>query len=212
MRLFGPLQASVPSRGCIFKPGMRTDDQNFRVVCLGGSAGGLKAYLDILKAVPADTGMAFVVAPHRNFEHADLLPQILSGATDMPVAEVTQGMRLEPNRVYIMPPGKDMTVSRGVFGLQTSVKPRGWPQTISFFLLSLAQSYGSRAVAVILSGMDHDGVAALKAVKNAGGVTFAQSDPAVDAMPRHAEETGYVDYTLPSADIAKALLELPIQS
>jgi two-component system CheB/CheR fusion protein len=189
---------------------VQTAAKNFRVVCLGGSAGGLEAYLGILRPLPADTGMAFVVAPHRGFEHADLLPQILSGAMAMPVDEVKQGVLLQPNRVYIMPPGKNMTVHRGAFDLQTTPTLGGWPKTISTFLLSLAEAYGDRAVAVILSGMDHDGSAALKAIKAAGGVTFAQSNPAVESMPRHAVETGYVDFILPPAEIAKALLELPV--
>jgi two-component system, chemotaxis family, CheB/CheR fusion protein len=181
---------------------------DFRVVCLGGSAGGLEAYLDILRNLPADTGMAFVVAPHRSFEHAHLLPKLLAGATAMPVAEVMQGMLLKPNWVFIMPPGKNMTLNRGHFDLQTTASPKGWPKTINVFLLSIAEKYRERAVAVILSGMDHDGSAALKAIKAAGGVTFAQSNPAFDSMPRHAVETGYVDFILPPAEIAKALLDL----
>jgi chemotaxis response regulator CheB len=156
---------------------MQSDAEGFRVVCLGGSAGGLEAYLGILRPMPADTGMAFVVAPHRGFQHADLLPHILAGATAMPVAEVKQGMRLQPNCVYIMPPGQDMTISGGAFGLKTTQKPPGWPKTISIFMLSLAEAYGNRAVVVILSGMDHDGSAALQTVKAAGGVTFAQARP-----------------------------------
>src|ERR1035438_6666664 len=77
---------------------------DFRVVCLGGSAGGLHAYMDILRSLPATTGMAFVIAPHRALENAHLLPQLLSTVTKMPVLEVQQGMRLEPNRVFVMPP------------------------------------------------------------------------------------------------------------
>jgi two-component system CheB/CheR fusion protein len=113
---------------------------SFRVVCLGGSAGALTAYTGILRILPADTGMAFVVATHRGFEHAHLLPHILAGSTSMSVVEVEQGMLLEPNRVFVMPPGKDMTVSGDVFGLRTTVKPRGWPITINLFLLSLAEA------------------------------------------------------------------------
>ncbi len=188
---------------------MQTAAERFRVVCLGGSAGGLEAYLGILRPMPADTGMAFVVAPHRGFEQADLLRQILAGATAMTVAEVKQGMHLQQSSVYIMPPGKDMTINQGEFSLKPTQKPPGWPKTISIFMLSLAEAYGNRAVAVILSGMDHDGSAALQALKAAGGVTFAQSDPAVDSMPRHAVETGYVDFILSPAEIAKALWELP---
>lgn len=102
------------------------------MVCLGGSAGGLDAYTRILRDLPANSGMAFVVAPHRSFEHADLLPQILAEATAMPVVDVKQGMILKPDMVFVMPPGQDMTVNdNDVFDLKTTVKPRvGWPRTI----------------------------------------------------------------------------------
>jgi chemotaxis response regulator CheB len=181
----------------------------FRVVCLGGSAGGLEAYVGILRTMRPDSGMAFVVAPHRGFAHAHLLQEILSRATAMPVVEVTQGMLLKPNCVFIMPPGKDMTIDGTAFRLQTTVVPQGWPKTISVFLFSIAEQYQERAVAVILSGMDHDGSAALKAIKMRGGVTFAQSDPAYPSMPQNAIDTGYVDFILSKTEIAAALEDLP---
>jgi two-component system CheB/CheR fusion protein len=126
----------------------------------------------------------------------------------MPVIEVQAGMLLEPNRVYLMPPQTEMTVKNNLFALQPPRKPLGWPITISIFLHSLAEAYGQCAIAVILSGVDHDGSAALGAIKAAGGLTFAQSDAVFDDMPRHAVETGHVDFILSPAAIAKALLEL----
>jgi two-component system CheB/CheR fusion protein len=185
--------------------------EKFRVVCLGGSAGALDAYTSILQAMAADTGMAFVIAPHRSFENASLLPQILARSTAMPVIEVQDGMLVEPNRVYIMPPSMEMTVKNNEFSLHTPREQRGWPITISVFLLSLAEVYRQRAVAVICSGVGHDGSAALKAIKAAGGTTFAQSDAQFGDMPRHAVETGYVDFLLTPPQIAKALLELNAQ-
>ena len=101
-----------------------------------------------------------------------------------------------------------MTIKGDEFDLQTTLKPRDWPITISLFLFSLAEAYGHRAVAVILSGMGQDGSAALKAIKAAGGVTFAQSNPAFDSMPRYAVETGNGDFILPPPEIAQALLDL----
>ena len=182
--------------------------EDFRVVCLAGSAGGLKAYMDILRILPADTGMAFVIAPHRALENSDLLPELLRKVTKMPVSEVEQGMKLEPDKVFVMPPHTDMTLVGNVFSLRTTSKPPGWPKTINIFLCSLAEATGKRAVALILSGLDHDGSAALKAIKEAGGMTFAQSDASYDSMPRHAVETGHVDRLLPTAEIAEALLVL----
>ena len=185
-----------------------TEGNDFRVVCLGGSAGGLEAYLEILGSLPADTGMAFVIAPHRALEYAHLLPDLLSKVTGMPVVEVTRGMRLEPDRVFVMPPRVDMTLLGNVFDLRTTSRPSGWPKTINTFLCSLAEAAGPRAVAVILSGLDGDGSAALKAIKSAGGMTFAQSDAAYDSMPRTAVETGHIDYLLPASGIAQAILAL----
>ena len=177
-------------------------EKDFHVVCLGGSAGSLEAYKGILRHMPADTGMAFVIASHRNFENASLLLKILARVTTMPVFEVEEGMSLEPNRVYLMPPSVEMTVKNNEFALQPPRKPRGWPTTISIFMLSLAEACGQRAIAVILSGMG------LKAIKAAGGMTFAQSNAAYDDMPRHAVETGHVDFILAPAEIASKLLEL----
>ena len=94
------------------------------------------------------------------------------------------------------------------FTLRPSRKQRGWPTTISFFLFSLAETYGRRTVAVILSGLDCDGSVALKTIKGAGGLTFAQSNAKFKDMPKNAVETGYVDFVLPASEIAAKLLEL----
>src|ERR1700733_9251964 len=113
------------------------EGDDFRVVCLGGSAGGLEAHMDILHSLPADTGMGFVIAPHRALEYAHLLPQLLSAVTGMPVVEVKQGMRLEPNRVFVMPPHVDMSLAGNVFDVRATARPSGWPKTINTFLCSL---------------------------------------------------------------------------
>ena len=185
-----------------------TPGDNFRVVCLGGSAGGLQAYTNILRGLSADTGMAFVIAAHRAPEQPQLLPHLLGAVTEMPVVEVKDGMRLEPNRVFLMPPRMDMTTTGNEFRITKTVRPPGWPKTINLFLFSLAEAIGPRAVAVILSGLDGDGSAALKSIKAAGGITFAQSDATAESMPREAVETGHVDHLLPAAEIGKALLAL----
>jgi two-component system CheB/CheR fusion protein len=182
--------------------------EKFRIVCLGGSAGSLCAFTEILRNLPDDTGMAFVVASHRSPEHAHLLLQILARATAMPVVEVEEGMLLESNRVFVLPPRTEMTVKGDHFSLQPLRKARGVPITIDLFLLSLADAYGRRAVAVILSGGADDGCAALRAIHAAGGLAFAQSDAVFDSMPLHAMKTGYIDFVLRPAEIAKALLDL----
>jgi len=177
-------------------------------VCFGGSAGGLKAYVDILHTLPVDTGMAFVIAPHRAPSHANLLSQILSRATTMPVIEVKEGMKLAANHVFIAPPRMNLSTCDGAFQVRTTPAARGWPKTINVFLNSLAESVGNRAVAVILSGLDGDGSAALKTIKDAGGITLAQSDASFDSMPSSAVETGHVDHLLPATEIAVFLAAL----
>jgi two-component system, chemotaxis family, CheB/CheR fusion protein len=182
--------------------------EDFPVVCLGGSAGALEAYKDILRPMSADAGMSFVIAAHRGSEFAGLLPEILARVTAMPVIEVAEGMRLEPNCIYLMPPHQNMEMNVDKFTLRPTGKPSGWPATISHFLFSLADAYGRRAVAVILSGLSRDGSAALKTVKGAGGITFAQSNAKFDDMPKNAVGTGYVDFILPPSEIAAKLLKL----
>ena len=180
----------------------------FRVICFGGSAGGLQAYVAILRRLPVNTGMSFVVAPHRGLQYAELLPRVLSRVAFMPVEEVEEGMQLSRNRIFLMPPRKNMTLAGDRFRLHAAPLPAGWPKTTNVFLFSLAQQVGHLATAVILSGLDGDGSAALKAIKAASGTTFAQSDAAYPDMPLHAIETGHVDFWLPAAKIAEALVNL----
>lgn len=146
-----------------------------------------------------------MIAAHRAPEHAQLVPHLLGAVTEMPVVEVKEGMRLAPNRVFVIPPRTDMTKTGNEFRLRTTARPPGWPKTINLSLFSLERAIGPRAVAVVLSGLDGDRCAASKSIKATGGMTFAQSDPTIESMPREAVETGHIDPTLPAAEIAKAL-------
>ena len=186
----------------------RRSAHTFRIVCFGGSAGALHAYVAILNRLPRDTGMAFVVIAHTSREFPDLLRLALSPATTMPVINVEHGMRLSPNRVFVMPPGVEMTLAGDSLELRSVPDRHGWPTCISVFLRSLAQSAGTRAVAVILSGDDADGSSAIGAIRDAGGVTFAQADAPHSGMPDAAVATGCVDFVLPSSEIAGGLLAL----
>jgi len=164
--------------------------------------------LDILRGLPVNTGMAFVIAQHRGPAHPEILLHLLEASTEMPVFSVEQGMRVQPNFVYVMPPRSDMTIENDRFCLRQTDPPRGWPVTINVFLHSLAVAMRQRSVAVILSGLDGDGSAALKAIKAVGGTTFAQSDAKFSSMPRSAVETGHIDHLLPALEIAGALTAL----
>jgi two-component system CheB/CheR fusion protein len=150
--------------------------------------------------------MAFVVVPHRGSSEPLQLTQVLSRATSMATCEIEHGMRLRANCVFVLPPGFQLTLSDARFVLSKTRERHGWPTTLSVFLCSLAESLGSRAIAVILSGLGNDGASALATVKAAGGQTFAQAD--ARWMPDGAVATGNIDFTMTPAEIANALSAL----
>lgn len=180
----------------------------FRIVCFAGSTGALHVYINILKRLRPDTGMAFVVVSHRGDQSAHLLNDILSSATSMTVTDVEDGMRVVPDRVFLAPPHVEITLDGDSFRLAPPSGHRGWPTTISTFLQSMAQSAGSRTIAVILSGKDYDGSSALSAIRAAGGTNIAQAGAYSPEMPAAAVATGCVDYFLTPAGIADCLLQL----
>jgi two-component system CheB/CheR fusion protein len=179
----------------------REPDQQFAVVAVGASAGGLEAFTEFLRRLPTDTGLAFVFIQHLAPQHNSMLSQLLSRETAMPVNQVEDGTVLTPNQVYVIPPNAGMTIS----GLALALKPREIAGTaIDLFLRSLAASRKSSAIAVILSGTGSDGALGIQAIAEEGGVVFAQ-DPAsakFDGMPRSAIATGCVDFVLPPEGIA----------
>jgi len=183
-------------------------DAGFRIVCLCGSAGALSAYMDILRDMPVDTGMAFLILTHRRLGHPCWLPEIIAGTTRMSVQRVEDGTVFIPNHIYVMPPGTDMTTDGSALALAPSSAALGWPHTFDIFLNSLAQSTRRRAVAVILSGMAGDGSAALDAIRASGGVTFAQTGAAYASMPDTAIDTGKVDFMGSASEISMHIAHL----
>jgi two-component system, chemotaxis family, CheB/CheR fusion protein len=177
------------------------------VVGVGASAGGLEAFEQLLKALPADSGMAFVLVQHLAPKHESILSELLGRATKMPVVEVTEGKEVEPNHVYVIPPNKDMSIAGGVLHLAPLVPDRSHRMPIDMFLRSLAEDQQGHAVGVILSGTASDGTLGLQAIKASGGVTFAQDDESAkyNAMPRSAIAAGNVDFVLPPNLIAREL-------
>jgi chemotaxis response regulator CheB len=178
-------------------------DQNFPLVCVGGSAGGLDAYKRLLRNLPADLGVAVVIVNHLRAT-ATLLHEILPYHTHMPVELITEGLHIKPNCVFIIPPQRDLHVLDGEFHLKPISKPRGWPDVITVFLRSLAQHWHGKLIAVIVSGFDGDGSAALCGIKDVGGVTIAQKlDTAGEPdMPASAIASGCIDYILSPENIA----------
>ena len=185
-------------------------DAPFPVVGIAASAGGLEAFTDLLRHLPTDTGMAFVLIQHLSPDYESLLSEILGRVTEMPVHQVRDGMRVEPNKVYVIPQNTQMTLVNGLLHLAPREKTFGKYLPGDTFFDSLAADRGNKAIAVVLSGMDGDGAQGLKAVKVAGGVTFAQSEASAkfDSMPIKAVATGGVDFVLPPEAIAAELTKL----
>jgi two-component system CheB/CheR fusion protein len=180
----------------------------FPVVGIGASAGGLEAFGKLLEALPADTGIAFVLIPHLEPTHASMMVDLLGLHTTMTVMQVADGMAIESNRVYVIPPQAYLSVRDGRLRLSAPAAPHGARLPFDFFLHSLAEEYGERAVCVVLSGTGADGSTGLKAVGERGGLVIAQdpAEAAYDGMPRNAIATGSVHLVLSVAQIPDALL------
>jgi chemotaxis response regulator CheB len=181
----------------------RGRQKDFPIVCVGGSAGGLHAYIRLLDCLPSDLGVAIVIVNHLRTV-ATMLPQILPRHTKMPVELITEGLKVTPNRVFIIPEKRDLHIRDGAFHLEPISKPRGWPDVITVCLVSLTRHWQGKLVAVILSGFDGDGAAALCGIRDVGGVTIAQAPKTatVPDMPASAIDSGCVDFVLSPEDIA----------
>ena len=178
----------------------------FPLVCLGASAGGLDAYIRLLGNLPADTALAAVAVNHSK-RHPQMLPEILSCYTNMPIHIITDGMKVSPGNVYVIPSNCDLRLAGSKFVLSPLSKHFGWPRVITIFLQSLAREWRRQAIAVILSGLGVDGAQGLPSIKAAGGVTFAQSPASARYafMPKAAIDSGCVDFVLPPEGIAREL-------
>ncbi len=179
---------------------------SFSIVGIGASAGGLEAFTQLLKALPLDTGMGFVLVQHLDPDHESALTQILTRATSLPVQEATNNQTVQANHVYIIPPDTNLYMAKGVLKLEPRPKVRMPHRPIDTFFESLSQDMRERAIGVVLSGTASDGTLGLEAIKAEGGITFAQDASAkYDSMPRSAVGAGCVDLVLSPADIAKEL-------
>ena len=181
----------------------------FPVVCVGGSAGGLDAYTRLLQHLPADMGVAIVIVNHLRTT-ATLLHELLPRYTEMPVELITESLIIEPNHVFIIPAQRDLHVLDGEFRLKPISKPRGWPDVITVFLRSLTEHWDGKLIAVIVSGYDGDGAAALCGIKEVGGITNAQKpDTATQPeMPQSAIASGCIDFVLSPENIAQEIVRI----
>ncbi|OQX16128.1 MAG: SAM-dependent methyltransferase [Desulfobulbaceae bacterium A2] len=181
---------------------------SFPVVGLGASAGGLEAFERFFRALPSDSGMAFVLVQHLDPGHASILTEILQRAASLPVVEAEDQMAVTANRVYVIPPNRDMAIYHGTLQLSVPESPRGQRMAIDYFLRSLAEEQGERAIGIILSGTGTDGTLGLRAIHGAGGITLVQdpAEAAYDGMPQSAIKAGFATYVLPVEQMARQLL------
>lgn len=183
---------------------------SFPIVGIGASAGGLAAFEAFFSGMPADTdpGMAFVLVQHLAPDHKSILTELIRRYTRMEVFEVEDGMVVQPNCTYIIPPNHDMAFLNGTLQLLDPSAPRGQRLPIDFFFRSLAQDQHERAVCIVLSGTGSDGTLGIRAIKGEGGMAMAQSieSSEYDGMPRSAIATGLVDFVLPPAEMPAQLI------
>jgi two-component system CheB/CheR fusion protein len=175
----------------------------FPVVAIGASAGGLEALVSFLGAVPARSGMAYVIVQHLDPTRKGMLVELLVRGSPIPVVQVTDGMRLCADQVFVIPPNKDLSVVHGILHLLEPDAPRGLRHPIDFFFRSIADDQRQRSVGVVLSGMGSDGTLGLRAIREKAGSVFAQtpSTAKFDAMPRSAIDAGVVDVVAPAEEL-----------
>ena len=191
----------------------RHTNVDFPIVALGASAGGLEAFKKFFDAMPAKCGMAFVLIQHLDPKHQSLMVELLTSHTPMQVLQAADGMRVERDHVYVIPPGAYLAIEGGVLKLSKPAERHGARMPFDFFLRSLAAACGERAICAILSGTGTDGSLGLKAVKEKGGLVIVQdpAEAAFDGMPRSAINSG-ADLVLAVAAIPAALLRYSGQS
>lgn len=198
-----PKRATAP-------PSKATAYAGFPVVGIGASAGGLEAFTKLLKHLPSNTGMAFVLVQHLSPQYESFLSEILSKVTLMPVVEVTNGMRVEQNHVYVIPPNVSMAIENSFLRLVPREEHERPHLAIDFFFRTLANDQKNDAIGVVLSGTGSDGAEGLKSIKGEGGLSFAQSPESArfGGMPQRAIAVDHVDFVLAPEEIAKELVKI----
>ncbi|MEQ1655965.1 MAG: chemotaxis protein CheB, partial [Nitrospira sp.] len=192
-----------PASGTALLP----EPPGFLIVGVGASAGGLEAMEEFFRHMPPGSGMAFVVVSHQHAGHVSLLPSLLGKCTAMPVAEATDGMQVQPDRVYLAPGGTNMAVLHGTLHCMESPSQERVPLPIDYFFRSLAEDQKQRAVGIVLSGTGSDGTVGLRTIKAESGLTIAQDPQSAkyQGMPRSAIDAGVADVVQPVEKMAESL-------
>lgn len=195
------------------KPVPAVAEPLFPIAAIGGSAGGIEAISKFLAHLQPDLGIAYVIIQHLSPDHSSLLPSLLERRTTMKVHLVTDGMKIHPNNVYVIPPAMYMTITNGHLVLIKKQRGDKQRQVFDYFLQSLAPVYQHKAIAIVLSGVGFDGTQGVQLIKAEGGISFAQDDSALfQSMARNAYESGYIDFILPPEGIADELAVLSRQN
>jgi two-component system CheB/CheR fusion protein len=182
----------------------------FLIGAIGASAGGIEATTALVRNLPPDTGMALIVVQHLDPRHHSILAELLAKETKMIVKEVTDGMRVEPNHIYVIPPDATMSIADHVLRLTPREESRAGRMPIDYFMRTLAEAHGSQAIGIVLSGTGSDGTLGLGEIQAQGGVTLVQDETTAryDGMPRSAIASGTVDFILPPEGIARELARI----
>lgn len=206
MSIRKPAKSALPAAAAAAATPEPRTRSSFPIVGIGASAGGLEAFTQLLRALPTDTGMGFVLLQHLDPDHESALVQILSRATSLQVREIKDHVRVEPNHVYVIPRDTNLTISKGTLKLHPRDRARVPNRPIDTFFESLAEDQREWAIGIVLSGTATDGTLGLEAIKAEGGITFAQDDSARhDSMPRCAIAAGCVDMVLSPSEISLEL-------
>src|SRR6185295_12346362 len=170
----------------------------FPVVGIGASAGGLEAYQQLLTHLPDDTGMAFVLIQHLDPHHESRMVDLLARYSQMPVSEAIQGLKVEPNHVYVIPPNVKLAIAEGILQITPRAEGRALHLPIDYFFRALAEDQKTKAVGIVLSGTGSDGTQGIREIKAMGGITFAQDEHSAryGGMPHSAAESGCADLIL----------------
>ena len=184
------------------------DKDSFYIVGVGASAGGLEAFEKFFKNMPDDSGMAFVLVPHLDPGHISLMPELIQKRSKMEVIQAKDGMRVEPNNIYVVPPNNELAFLNGTLQLFELRQAHGPRMPIDYFFRTMAEDLGERAICVILSGMGTDGTLGLRAIKGELGMAMVQSAASAkyDGMPTSAVQTGLADYVLPPEQMPEQLI------
>ncbi|MDM8543483.1 CheR family methyltransferase [Desulfococcaceae bacterium HSG9] len=193
------------------KPGKTAQEKNdsFPIVGIGASAGGLEALEAFFSHTPSDSGIAFVIIQHLSPKHKSIMGSLLSKYTEMEVLDQKDGMKIQPDKVYLNPPNKNVVIINGTLQLMTPVKTGSVNLPIDFFFRSMADDLGEKAICIILSGTATDGTLGIRAIKGEGGLAMVQSPDSAkyDGMPRSAIATGIVDFIRPVERLPGELLK-----